>query len=188
MADQLYLSLWLRDFTEDNMLRHFGKLLDTFPFSKLRPGIAALSIYALEFVEPPLVAQAYTKETSTETVLQAASEFRNADCAYLVDGWWELWQFDGEWRLQPARVSFECHGPEFTSDVGDHLRIALGLDTWFVPQPKIPGSGITIQSNIKSLLRLVKDLSDALPVEHRRLWLESGDDFSARLAAGLKAE
>lgn len=188
MADQLYLSLWLRDFTADNMLRRFGKLLETFPFSKLRPGLASLSVYALEFVEPPLLVQTYTEATDVETVLQTAAEFRNADCAYLVEGWWELWQFDGEWHLHPARASFACHGPEFASDLGDHLRIGLGPDAWFLPQPGIPASGITIQSNMKSLLRLIQDLSDALPVASRRLWLESGDDFSARLAAKMDTE
>jgi hypothetical protein len=33
MADQLYLSYWLRGFSEGNMLRKFERLLRTFPFS-----------------------------------------------------------------------------------------------------------------------------------------------------------
>jgi hypothetical protein len=44
-----------------------------------------------------------------------------------------------------------------------------------------------IQSNIQSLLKLVHDLDDALPVETRRLWSESGDNFSDKLHQALAA-
>jgi hypothetical protein len=43
-----------------------------------------------------------------------------------------------------------------------------------------------IQSNIKSLLKLVHDLDDALPVETRRLWTESGGSFSEKLQQALE--
>ena len=46
---------------------------------------------------------------------------------------------------------------------------------------------MTIQSNIKSLLKLVHDLDDALPVETRRLWSESGENFSEKLQQALQA-
>jgi hypothetical protein len=42
-----------------------------------------------------------------------------------------------------------------------------------------------VQSNIKSLLKLVHDSDDALPVETRRLWSESGDNFSEKLHHAL---
>jgi hypothetical protein len=45
-----------------------------------------------------------------------------------------------------------------------------------------------VQSNIKSLLKLVHDLDDALPVETRRLWSESGENFSDKLHQALAAE
>jgi hypothetical protein len=35
MADQLYLSYKLRNFSAQNMLRHYEKLLRIFPFSRL---------------------------------------------------------------------------------------------------------------------------------------------------------
>jgi hypothetical protein len=44
-----------------------------------------------------------------------------------------------------------------------------------------------VQSNIKSLLKLVHDLDDALPVETRRLWSESGENFSEKLHQALSA-
>jgi hypothetical protein len=44
-----------------------------------------------------------------------------------------------------------------------------------------------IQSNITSLLKLVHDLDDALPVDTRRLWSESGENFSDKLHQALSA-
>jgi hypothetical protein len=87
MPDRLYLSLWIRGFDEGNLLRHFEQMLGAFPFSRLRPGISSLKIYALEEVEPPLLEQGYTASTSFETAVEAAAEFQNADCAYILDAW-----------------------------------------------------------------------------------------------------
>jgi hypothetical protein len=48
MPERLYLSLWIRGFEGRNMLRHFGAMLRQFPFSRLRPGLDTLRVYALE--------------------------------------------------------------------------------------------------------------------------------------------
>jgi hypothetical protein len=182
VSDQLYLSLWIPGFAPDSMLRHFGKLLRTFPFSRLRPGLSSLRVYALEFVEPPLFEGSFPEGAEVETVLQTAREFENPDCAYVVEGLWELWRLEGEWKLKPAPVSLHCYGPEFENDLDDQFRVELGPDTAFLPQPEIPGSAIAIQSNLRGLLRLAQDVTTALPLRKRQLWLESGEDFSARLA------
>ena len=65
------------------------------------------------------------------------------------------------------------------------LEIEFGIDAHFLPQPDMPDSLRMIQSNIKSLLKLVHDLDDALPVETRRLWSESGENFSEKLHQAL---
>ena len=44
-----------------------------------------------------------------------------------------------------------------------------------------------IQFNIKSLLKLVHDLDDALPTETRLLWSESCENFSEKLHQALLA-
>lgn len=185
MPDRLYLSLWLRSFTERTMLRHFEELLRTFPFSRLQPGISQLRVYALEFAEPPLFEEAFTAETGPEVVLELAREFHNPDCAYLVDGWWDLWRFSGSWELAPARVSLLCLGPDFDNEEGDHLRIDFGPDAGFLPQPEVPGSARKLQSNLRGLLRLVKEIEQSLPVERRTLWSESGANFAERLGAAI---
>ena len=67
------------------------------------------------------------------------------------------------------------------------LEIEFGIDANFLPQPDLPDSPRVIQSNIKSLLKLVHDLDDALLVETRMLWSESGENFAEKLHQALTA-
>lgn len=185
MPDRLYLSLWIRGFDEGNMLRHFGRMLGAFPFSRLRPGIAALRIYAIEEVEPPLLEQAFAGDADVETVLRIAGEFENPDCAYMVEGWWELWRFQAEWKLAPSPVTLFCFGPQFENDAGDHLRIELGVDSQFLPQPSLPQGARRAQSNLQSVVRLARELESSMPLESRRIWCESGENFADRVGTVL---
>ena len=109
----------------------------------------------------------------------------DADSYYRLETWWDLWQFETDWKLAPARVALCCVGPEFGDEDQGHLGIDFGIDALFLPQPQLPNSLRMTQSNIKSLLKLVHDLGDALPVETRRLWSESGEDFSEKLHQAL---
>src|SRR6266849_6811684 len=70
----------------------------------------------------------------------------------------------------------------------EDLSLEFGLDAHFLPQPELPGSLRMIQSNIQSLLKLVHDLDDALPVETRQLWSESGENFSEKLHQALAGQ
>ena len=182
MPDQLCLSLWLRGFGQETMLRHFGELLRVFPFSRLRPGIVALRIYAIEFAEPALLEQAFAAEADAETVIGQAEEFQAPDCASLVDGWWELWRYQGGWQLAPAPVVLTCFGPQFDNEVGDHLRIELGPEALFLPAEGVPQAARKAQSNLRGILRLARDIRKRLPVERQSLWAESGENFAERLA------
>jgi hypothetical protein len=116
-----------------------------------------------------------------ETVLELAREFHNSDCAYLVEGWWDLWQHAGEWKLAPALVTLGCFGPLFENGLGDHLRIEFASVADFLPPPEIPGGIRAVRSNIQGLLRLARELGAALPLREQRLWTESGEEFAARL-------
>ena len=107
--------------------------------------------------------------------------------AYRLESYWDLWQYDVEWRLAPTGATLACFGPEFDNGAADtpseqeHLRIDLGVDITFLPQPEIAGSGRLVESNIKSLLRLVHEIEDKLPVRRRLLAAESGENFADRL-------
>lgn len=188
MPDRIYLSLWLRDFEPDNALRHLEQMLRAFPFSQLRQGIAALKVYALEFVEPPVLEHAFCDTPEVEDVIALCREFDDPDCAYTVDGWWELFQYNNGWRLTPSGVSLTCFGPLFENDDRDHLRIDFGPETYYLPNARLTDSARAAHSNLTSLLRLASDLEEALSVSRKNLWSESGDDFAARLESALDEE
>ncbi|MCP5109845.1 MAG: hypothetical protein GY953_03305, partial [bacterium] len=84
MAERLYLSYWIRGFTEQNMLRHYERVLLAFPFSRLRPR-AELRAYAMELAEPPVVAQEFGGDEFIEVAIETAKDFLNSDCAYLLE-------------------------------------------------------------------------------------------------------
>jgi hypothetical protein len=180
MPEQLNLSCWVRDFDSVNMLGHFEELLRLFPFSRQKPGILSVRVYALEFVEPPVAEQAFTEETGVDAALDACREFENPDCVYVVEGWWDLFRFDRAWELTPVRVSLICFGPEFDNEEKDHLRIEFRAAEDLLPDTTLPEGLRKAQSNLASLVRLVHDIEEVMPVEHKRLWTESGD-FAERL-------
>lgn len=167
------------------MLRQLERALLLFPFSAASRGVTTLRIYAIEYAEPPLLETFYDPPPEIGDVIRTAAEFQGVDCAYLAGGYWDLWQHDGGWRLTPAPVILGSYGPQFENEVGDQLRIELGLDSHFLPKSGQPGSASMAESNIRSVLRLAHDLDQALPVRKRRLWTESGEDFAARLRSLL---
>ena len=210
MADQLYLSYWLRNFSEPTMLRQYEKLLRLFPFSRLAKQPSTFKAIAVDYSEPIVLEVPYPPPVPIDDILAAAKEFQNADSCYRLETWWDLWHFIDEWKLEPTRVTLSCFGPEFdqgtagfhpaqqaavtefpgsveSTAVNCALEIEFGIDASFLPQPELPDSPRMIHSNIKSLLKLVHDLDDALPVETRRLWSESGENFAEKLHQALTA-
>ncbi len=185
MPDRLYLSYRLRGFTAQNMLRHLEKALRVFPFSRLRPA-AAIAVYAVEIAEPALFERAWPEAPDVGEMLAGVRQFRADDSAVEVEASWDLWQYDGEWKVAPARVRFTCFGPRFESGQGEHLQIDFGLEDLFLPQPDLPDPLVMVRSNIRSLLHLVHEIDGALPAEGRQLWSESGGNFAERLREALR--
>jgi hypothetical protein len=178
VADRLYFSCELRNPARGAVLAQFGKMLEQFPFSKLAKRGPVLRIYAIEHSEPPLIEREFDLGTPMEPVLEAAREFVANDCAVEIDAYWDLWQWDADWKLAPAAVTLACFAPEFEEAKEDQLRIEFGADSRFLPMPGIDGGLRMGESNLKSLLKLVKDLEDSLDLVHRRLWSESGANFA----------
>lgn len=185
MSDRLYLSCWVRGFNESNMLRHYAKLLELFPHSKLSQRPQTLRVYAVEYAEPPSTEKTFEGMSTPADVLAAAREFTHADCACDFDAAWDLWQYESEWKLSPAPVTISCFGPEFDSGFDDNLRIDFGLDSKFLPAADVEGSLRMQQSNLRSLLHLVKDIESSLPLSRRNLWSESGANFAELLAKAV---
>ncbi|MBK5290447.1 MAG: hypothetical protein JJE04_01970 [Acidobacteriia bacterium] len=186
MTDRTFLSFWLRGFTEHNMMRHWLKVLELFPYSKFSPE-AVLRVYALEIQEPPLLERRFDYETEAADVVEAAQEFTNPDCAYQLECCWDVWQFEEHWNLRPAHVTITCFAPLFESEMGEQVCIEFDHKSSFLPQQKDAGSMTAIRSNIRSLLRLASEIEQNLPVAKRMLWSESGGNLAEQLQLTLAA-
>lgn len=175
-------------------MRHFQKLLRLFPFSQReQQPQSTVSILAVDMTEPPLLEQALNGPLDIAGVEATLNDYKGEDVAYEVEGWWDLWLFDNDWSLGPARVTISCFGPAFDNgterETGaqEDFRIDFGVDTNFLPGENDPASARLVESNIKSLLRLVHEVESALPVTKRRLETESGENFADRLQRVLTA-
>jgi hypothetical protein len=186
MSDRLFLSAWIPGYNASNMLRHFGRMLALFPFSKLAKRGPVVRVYALEHTEPPLFERDFPPGADPKSLLDSAGEFMLDDCTIEVDAAWDLWDHDGgEWKLAAIGVTIVCFGPRFDNELGDQLRIEFGLDSRFLPSPQVEGSLRIGQSNIRSLLHLVEEIDRILKPERRTLWSESGANFAEVLRGAL---
>jgi hypothetical protein len=187
VTDQLYLSLWLDRHNRAKRLHHFEKFLRLFPFSQREQPQSVFSVQAIDTTEPPLLESPVNGPIDVAEVVAALRDYQGDDVAYRVESWWDLWEFDEDWKLRPARVTLSCFGPDFDngtereSSEQEDLRIDFGVDTLYLPRTDLPGGAKLTESNIKSLLRLVHEMELSLPVAKRRLETESGDNFADRL-------
>lgn len=182
MADRLFLSLWLRDQPPVAAPARLERLLERFPFSRLAPRVS-LAVRAVSTREAPLFEDSFATG-GLAPLSEAAAAWTSDDAAFEVDGAWDLLTEEaGAWKLSPVHVLILAFGPGFERDEGEDLRIEFGTETPFVPKPESPESFRYVQENIRSLLRLVKDIEESLPVARRKLWSESGANFAERLAS-----
>ena len=162
MADLVYLSIWLRDYHASNMLKHWKRVIDSFPASLISPGIRSLTIYPFHWGETPVFERNFGEGTPADDVMNLAAEFLHEDYAYEVELSWDLWlpnpsQDSREWVHAPSTVSVACMGAEFDhpdseegrqpeatgelrddmprDDIDDraNIQINFGLDTPFLP-------------------------------------------------------
>jgi hypothetical protein len=174
-------------------MRYFEKMLRSFPFSQREQPQSTVSILAVSATEPPLLERPMNGPLDLDDVEPIFRDYSGDDTAYLFDGWWDLWQCEADWVLRPTRVTLSCFGPEFDNGTEraevdqEDLRIDFGVDSNFLPRTDVPGCARLIESNIKSLLRLVHELEQILPIESRRLETESGENFADRLSRVLSA-
>jgi hypothetical protein len=185
MADRLYLSVLLRGYNSSNMLRHYERMLRSFPFSRLSQTGVVLRINAVSESEPPVFEQPFENPPDVEAVITAARQFTTEDCVVQLEAKWDLWQFDKEWELRPAPVTLSCTGPGYPADEREHLNIDFGLDAHFLPQRDLPNHLFMARSNIRSLLHLISELDRTLTIESKRLWSESGENFAERLQSAV---
>jgi hypothetical protein len=166
------------------MLQHMDRVLRKFPYSHFNPSVT-LRVFAMEMVEPPSMERRFDEVADSRDIIDAAREFANADCGYQVEAFWDMWQFDGDWKLDASPISITLHGPEFASNLGEQLLIDFGLDYLYLPGEGKAKNVTAVRSNIRSLLRLAEEIGGSLPVEKRLLWSDSEDNLAEVLEEAL---
>ncbi|MBI4444036.1 MAG: hypothetical protein HY649_11775 [Acidobacteria bacterium] len=196
MGDLIYLSLWLRDFRTETMLRHWKSAMEEFPCSPEITGVRSVTIYPLDWGQTPLLEQAFSPGADAEAVVRLAQEFLHADCAYEAQMNWDLWVPSNDpnksgWQKNPQVVSIACVGsgfdPEAPENRGD-IQINFGLDTPFLP-PEPENTSVVrpiapprpIQENIQQLLDYVHRQEKKLPLLKKLLWCESGENLAEKI-------
>ncbi|MEJ7606053.1 MAG: hypothetical protein WKF37_07250 [Bryobacteraceae bacterium] len=156
MADQLYLSYRVRGFNSGNMLLHYEKMLAVFPYSRLSQAPALLRVNAIATSEPALIERIFEPPLDVEEMLSAANVATAPDCSVEIEVYWDLWQFVEEWKLTPSRVTLACFGPDFEELEGDHLRVAFGIDTHYLPQTGLPMLSLCLNQILKACFTLFR--------------------------------
>lgn len=183
MHDPLFLSLWLKNFAPVGLPLYLKKAIAVFPQSRLLPG-GVFRIIPLAFREAPLLEEPYDGNLDPQAAASRVQEHLHDDIAIQVEMRWDIYQWTGEWEMKPSRVYLEIFGPQFEAPLGEHLRLDLGPQRLYLPEPSSDALR-PVQSNIRSVLHLATDLENELIAERRLLWTEDEENFAERLKALL---
>ena len=85
-----------------------------FPFSQREEqGQSTVGVQAVSVTEPPLLESPMNGPIDVNEVMIALADYNGDNIAYTVESWWDLWQYEHDWKLAPARVLLACFGPDF---------------------------------------------------------------------------
>lgn len=183
MHDPLFLSLWLKNFSPAGLPLYLKTAVSVFPHSRLLPG-GVLRVYPIAFREAPLLEEYYDGDLGPQAASSRLQEHLHDDIAVQVQLRWDIWQWTGQWELKPSTVLLEIFAPYFEAPRGEHVRVDLGPQRLYLPEPASDQLR-PVQSNIRSILHLATDLENELIAERRLLWTEDEGNFAERLKALL---
>lgn len=194
MPDPLYLSLWFPDFEGPAILPHMLAVLQQFPFSEQRPGIAYVAVQPMSWNEASVLERRFSPGIRPEEALVIAADLMHDDYAYVFEVYWDLWVRDQsapDWHLTPSLVRVVAQGEEFeerTADETGHIEIELGLDSLFVPEDITLSeeNQAKVRDNVKKLIEFTGKLQLNTRASSRRLWSESDETLAQKLIAGLQ--
>jgi hypothetical protein len=133
-----YLSVWVRNFDETNMLSSFGKFLATIPVTATPPAFTQLVIRAVAPSEPLLEEHDLRSQGFTPAdVVELAREHLAPDCSYELTARWDLWIRDiesGKWAKKPEKLIIFCNGLEYDNGIFaefGNLAVDIGFEHIF---------------------------------------------------------
>ncbi len=200
MADQLYLSLWFRNFRLGDLPQALARVLHQVRADG-RARIIAASSYPLDWNEAAVYQRAYfneeTEASKPEAAVAEATEILHDDYAYEFETRWPLWTaesvggLDPIWREEERALRVIGFGPEFDSGAyqqNGHVRIDLGTETPFLEEetPLDLESAEKLKENVQRLVDLVARIEKNCGIENRLLWSESGENLAKKIIARLQ--
>lgn len=194
MSDPLFLSLWLPSFSEQEMMLHCLAVLNQFPFSEHRPGVAYVAVHPVSWNEPTILERKFSPGVAPEEAITIASDLLHEDYAYVFDTHWDLWTAEPggrQWALTPNRVRFIAQGSEFderASETSGQIEIDFGLDSPFLEeQVQLDAEAEDrIRANVQKLVNFTSKVETNAHANGRLLWSDSEDNLAQKLIARLQ--
>jgi hypothetical protein len=194
VSDPLYLSLWFPDFSGPEMLPHAFAVLQQFPFSAQRPGIAYFALHPISWDEATVLERRFPSGIDPGQATLIAAEQVHDDYAYVFETHWDLWTPDesnANWVLEPAIVKFIVQGEEFDGAAYQqtgHIEVDFGPDSYFL-QPETSLTEQTrakIRDNVARLVQFSTNLEKNSGASARLLWSDSEESLAQKLIARLQ--
>jgi hypothetical protein len=194
VSDPVYLSLWFSDFSGPEMLPHTFAVLQQFPFSAQRPGVAYFAVHPVSWSEATVLERRFPAGIDPGQATLIAAELIHDDYAYVFEAYWDLWTPDeatANWLLAPALVKFIVHGEEFDEGAYQetgHIEIDFGPDSFFL-QPETTLNEQTqakIRENVAKMVEFSTKVGKNSGTSSRLLWSESEESLAQKLIARLQ--
>jgi len=194
VSDPLYLSLWFSDFSGPEMLPHAYSVLQQFPFSEQRPGVAYLGLHPVSWNEATVLERRFPGGIDPGQATLIAAELVHDDYAYVFEAYWDLWtleQTSGNWVLAPAPVKFILQGEDFDERAYEqtgHIEVDFGSDAHFLqPESSLNQQAqAKIRDNVAKLVLFSNNVEKHSGASSRLLWSESEDNLAQKLIARLQ--
>lgn len=194
MPDPLHLSLWFPDFEGPAMLPNMLAVLQQFPFSETRGGVAYVAVQPVSWNEASVLEHRFSPGIPPQEAMVIAADLMHDDYAYSFEVYWDLWVRDESapnWHLAPSLVRIIAQGEEFeegTAKESGHIEIDLGLDSLFVPEDVTLSeeNQSKVRDNVKKLIEFTGKLQLNTRATSRRLWSESDETLAQKLIARLQ--
>lgn len=146
MSNLAYLSIWFREFPEEQILDRFGKFLETVPFPATKPGFTYLTIRAVDASESPVFEQDLRSVPMDPAgIIELAKDHLHSDSAYEVRSHWDLWVWNtesGGWKQEPQPLEVFCYGEDFDEGFwrdNGHIQVNLGFEHLFTGHAHLLG-------------------------------------------------
>lgn len=147
MANRVYITFWLRNYSEQTMLEQFERFLQTVPLSSAGPGFRRLIVRAIGPAETPLIEHDLSGISAKPAdIVALAREYVNADSAFEVEASWELWRWDantGRWIRGPEPLLLTCQGEAYDDGAAaafGHFLVDAGLEHLYTGHAGLLGS------------------------------------------------